>query len=38
VIAIFELQGGKIQRNFDYWDTASLMRQVGLLPSKLADM
>jgi steroid delta-isomerase-like uncharacterized protein len=31
---IVELQGGKIRRNSDYWDAATFMRQVGLLPSK----
>ena len=27
-----ELMGGKIRREADYWDAATLMRQVGLLP------
>jgi steroid delta-isomerase-like uncharacterized protein len=31
---IIELQGGKIRRNSDYWDSATFMRQVGLLPTK----
>jgi steroid delta-isomerase-like uncharacterized protein len=31
---IVELQGGKIRRNSDYWDAATFMRQVSLLPSK----
>ena len=31
---IVELAGGKIRRNSDYWDAASLMKQVGLLPSQ----
>jgi ketosteroid isomerase-like protein len=31
---ILELQSGKIRRNSDYWDAASVMRQVGLLPSQ----
>jgi steroid delta-isomerase-like uncharacterized protein len=28
---ILELQGEKIRRNSDYWDAATVMRQVGLL-------
>lgn len=32
-VTILELHGGKIRRNSDYWDAASVMRQVGLLPS-----
>jgi len=31
---IVELQGGKIRRSSDYWDAATLMRQVGLLPAR----
>ena len=31
---IFELEGGKIRRESDYWDAATFMRQVGLLPSQ----
>jgi len=31
-VTILELQGGKIRRDSDYWDAASVMRQVGLLP------
>jgi steroid delta-isomerase-like uncharacterized protein len=30
---ILELHGGKIRRNSDYWDAATAMRQVGLLPA-----
>ena len=33
-VTILELQAGKIRRNSDYWDAASVMRQVGLLPSQ----
>lgn len=29
---VVELAGGKIQRNSDYWDAATFMKQVGLLP------
>jgi len=31
-VTILELQAGKIRRNSDYWDAASVMRQIGLLP------
>jgi steroid delta-isomerase-like uncharacterized protein len=31
---IFELQGGKIRRCSDYWDAATFMKQVGLLPAQ----
>ncbi len=30
---IIELEAGKIRRESDYWDAATLMKQVGLLPS-----
>lgn len=33
-VTILEFQAGKIRRNSDYWDAASVMRQVGLLPSQ----
>lgn len=33
-VTIIELQGGKIRRNSDYWDAATMMRQVGLLPAQ----
>lgn len=29
---IVETSGGKIRRNSDYWDAATFMKQVGLLP------
>jgi steroid delta-isomerase-like uncharacterized protein len=32
-VTILELQDHKIRRNADYWDAATVMRQVGLLPS-----
>jgi steroid delta-isomerase-like uncharacterized protein len=32
--AIVELQGGQIKRNADYWDAATFMKQVGLLPTQ----
>jgi steroid delta-isomerase-like uncharacterized protein len=31
---ILELQGGKIRRNSDYWDAATAMKHVGLLPTQ----
>jgi steroid delta-isomerase-like uncharacterized protein len=31
---ILELEAGKIRRESDYWDAATLMKQVGLLPSQ----
>jgi steroid delta-isomerase-like uncharacterized protein len=29
---LLELRSGRIRRNSDYWDAATFMRQVGLLP------
>jgi len=34
---IVELEGGKIKRNTDYWDTATYLKQLGLLPSGEGD-
>ena len=34
---ILELKAGKISRESDYWDAATFMRQVGLLPSATRD-
>jgi steroid delta-isomerase-like uncharacterized protein len=31
---IFEVEGGKIRHESDYWDAATFMKQVGLLPSQ----
>src|SRR5258708_4404644 len=31
--SILDLQVGKIRRESDYWDAATFMKQVGLLPS-----
>src|SRR5215510_5902548 len=31
---ILQLEAGKIRREFDYWDAATFMKQVGLLPSQ----
>ena len=30
---VLELGAGKIHRESDYWDAATFMKQVGLLPS-----
>jgi steroid delta-isomerase-like uncharacterized protein len=32
--SIIELQDGRIKRCSDYWDAATFMKQVGLLPSQ----
>ena len=32
--SIFELEAGRIRRESDYWDAATFMKQVGLLPSR----
>lgn len=32
--SILELEAGKIRRQSDYWDAATVMRQVGLSPSQ----
>ena len=32
--SIIDLRGGKIARNLDFYDAATMMRQVGLLPSE----
>jgi len=32
--SILELEAGKIRRESDYWDAATFMKQVGLLPSR----
>jgi steroid delta-isomerase-like uncharacterized protein len=32
--SIVELQGSKLRRCSDYWDAATVMRQVGLLPAQ----
>ncbi len=32
-VSILELEAGKIRRESDYWDAATFMKQVGLLPS-----
>ena len=32
--SVFELQGNKFKRCSDYWDMATYLRQVGLMPSE----
>jgi steroid delta-isomerase-like uncharacterized protein len=32
--SILELEDGKIRRQSDYWDAATVMKQVGLLPRR----
>jgi steroid delta-isomerase-like uncharacterized protein len=32
-VTVVEVRGAKIRRNSDYWDAATVMRQVGLLPT-----
>jgi hypothetical protein len=32
--SILELDAGKIRRQSDYWDAATFMKEVGLLPSR----
>jgi ketosteroid isomerase-like protein len=32
-VSILELRNGKISRSQDYYDVATVMRQVGLLPA-----
>jgi steroid delta-isomerase-like uncharacterized protein len=31
--SIYEFEGGKIKRKVDYWDVATALRQLGVLPS-----
>lgn len=35
--SILELEAGKIRRESDYWDAATFMKQVGVLPSAMRD-
>jgi steroid delta-isomerase-like uncharacterized protein len=34
-VTVFDVAGGKIARNSDYWDLATMLRQLGLLPKGL---
>ena len=36
-VTAIDLRGGKISRNLDYYDAASIMRQVGLSPCKKTE-
>jgi len=36
-VSVIDLRGGRISRNFDFYDAASIMRQIGLLPSEKTD-
>ena len=35
---ILELESGKIRRESDYWDAATFMKQVGVLPLQMSDV
>jgi steroid delta-isomerase-like uncharacterized protein len=36
-VSVLEMRDGKISRNLDFYDSATIMRQVGLLPTPPAD-
>lgn len=36
-VSVIDLRGGRISRNLDFYDAASIMRQVGLLPTEKTD-
>ena len=36
-VSVIDLRGGKISRNLDFYDAASIMRQVELLPSEKSE-
>jgi len=36
-VSVIDLEGGKISRDLDYWNAASVMRKVGLLPCETTD-
>jgi steroid delta-isomerase-like uncharacterized protein len=36
-VSVIDLRGGRISRNLDFYDAASIMRQIGLLPSEKTD-
>jgi steroid delta-isomerase-like uncharacterized protein len=36
-VSVIDVRDGKISRNLDFYDTATLMRQVGLLPTPPAN-
>ena len=37
-VSVIELRGGRISRNLDFYDAASIMRPIGLLPSEKTDL
>ena len=36
-VSVIDMRGGKISRNVDFYDVATIMRQVGQLPTTAAD-
>jgi steroid delta-isomerase-like uncharacterized protein len=36
-VTVIEMRGGRISRELDFWDTASIMNQVGLSPCQKND-
>lgn len=36
-VSVIDLRDGKISRNLDFYDSATIMRQVGLLPNPASD-
>ena len=36
-VSVIEVRDGKISRNLDFYDSATIMRQVGLLPTPPSD-
>jgi len=36
-VSVIDLRDGKIFRNLDFYDSATIMRQVGLLPTPPSD-
>jgi steroid delta-isomerase-like uncharacterized protein len=36
-VSVIEMRDGKISRNLDFYDAATIMRQVGVLPTPAAD-
>lgn len=33
-VSIYDFEGGKIKRQIDYWDMATLLKQLGFMPTK----
>ena len=33
-VSIYEFEGGKIKRKIDYWDMATMLKQLGFMPTK----